>query len=207
MTQISSAAKTLSPSNEDAAAAVLTRAFVNDPFYSYVFPDPVQRSHFTCPLWKAVIRTCRLFGKVHTTSGLDGVACWSAPGMAELTFGRALRSGFALPLSILRFPSGPRRLMLRALEVLDNERRRLMPGRFWYLQVLGVEPARQRQGVGSRLIAPILVRADVEMLPCYLETETERNVAFYAKLGFEVLNRLDFPGTPVHLWTMRRDPA
>jgi len=44
-------------------------------------------------------------------------------------------------------------------------------------------------------------------LPCYLETETERNVAFYAKLGFEVLNRLDFPGTPVHLWTMRRDPA
>ena len=207
MTPTSSPAITLSPSDEDPGAGVLTRAFLGDPFYTYVFPDIEQRSHFTRRLWKAVIRTCRLLGEVQTTPGLDGVACWTAPGMADLTFGRALRSGFALPLSILRFPSRPRRLMLRALDVLDRERRRVMPGRFWYLQALGVEPSRQGQGVGRRLLAPILAKADAEKSPCYLETETERNVVFYAKIGFDVLSQLDFPGTPVRLWTMRRNPA
>jgi MFS family permease len=49
----------------------------------------------------------------------------------------------------------------------------------WYLWLLGVDPDRQGQGVGSALLAPILARADAEGLPCALETLTERNVWFY----------------------------
>jgi ribosomal protein S18 acetylase RimI-like enzyme len=130
-----------------------------------------------------------------------------APGKADLGFGRALRSGFALPRSIIRFPSAPRRRMVQALSLLDTERRRHMAGGYWYLQALGVEPALQGQGVGGRLLEPILLLADADKMSCYLETETEPNVSFYQKRGFEVLGKLEFPDLSLHLWTMRRPPS
>ncbi|HET7011526.1 MAG TPA: GNAT family N-acetyltransferase [Anaerolineales bacterium] len=197
----------LSPSAEGRAADVLTRAFADDPFYSFLFPEEQRRLRFTRNLWRALIHTCRILGKVYATAGLEGVACWAAPGRDDLTFARALRTGFALPISFLRAPEKPRRLLFRAVEILDGERRRLMTGRFWYLQALGVEPGRQGQGIGSRLLAPILAVADAEKSACYLETVKEDNLAFYAKHGFQVLSHLEFPGTPIELWTMRRGPA
>jgi ribosomal protein S18 acetylase RimI-like enzyme len=196
----------LAAADEPSASEVLTQAFMQDPFYLFVFPEDEVRRRCTRLLWKALVRTCRLFGKVHTSVELDGAACWLAPGSDELTFARALRSGFALPLALARFPPAPRRLMLRALEVLDAERRKHMPGEFWYLEALGVAPSRQGRGIGGRLMAPVLALADAARLPCYLETETERNVTFYQKFRFRVMSRLEFPGTPVVLWTMRRDP-
>ncbi|MDX6732846.1 MAG: hypothetical protein QOC54_2794, partial [Baekduia sp.] len=42
-------------------------------------------------------------------------------------------------------------------------------------------------------------------LPAYLETGKERNLAFYGRHGFEVLDRLDLPkGPPV--WFLWREP-
>ena len=201
------AAIELSSAHESLAVAVLTRAFMDDPIYSYVFPDETLRAKYTHILWKALIHTCRLFGRVYTTPTIDGVACWTAPGKTELSIGRAFRSGFAIPLAVMRFPAKARRRMFKALSVLDRERRRLMTGPFWYLQVLGVEPTRQGLGLGSSLIAPVLAIADIQGLPCYLETETEANVAFYEKRGFTVKTNLKFPGPGLQLWTMERSPS
>ena len=84
---------------------------------------------------------------------------------------------------------------------------RAMPGPHWYLMALGVAPASQGQGIGGRLIRPVLARADAAGLPCYLETETERNVTFYRKHGFAVLTAEAPPGHDLLLWTMARRPA
>jgi GNAT superfamily N-acetyltransferase len=70
----------------------------------------------------------------------------------------------------------------------------------------GVEPARQRQGVGSALLAPVLERADLERLPCYLETLEAPNVLFYKQLGFAVVISDVEPRSGLRFWTMRRDP-
>jgi ribosomal protein S18 acetylase RimI-like enzyme len=75
--------------------------------------------------------------------------------------------------------------------------------RHWYLWVLGVQPDRQGQGFGGQLMAPILSQADRDGLPCYLETESERNVAFYRKHGFEVAHEGDIPGYGLRLWMMK----
>jgi GNAT superfamily N-acetyltransferase len=53
--------------------------------------------------------------------------------------------------------------------------------------LLGVDQARQRQGIGSALLAPTLERADLERLPCYLETLATMNVPFYERHGFAVV--------------------
>jgi GNAT superfamily N-acetyltransferase len=197
----------LAPAYRRRAGAVLTRAFMDDPIYSFLFPDPIRRARYTSRMWNALVHTALVCGKVYTTPSFDGVACWIAPGNADLTFVQALRTGFALPLAVGRFPPKARKQMLRGIGVFERERRRLNPKAYWYLQALGVEPARQGRGVGAGLLAPILSIASEQGLPCYLETETEGNVTFYGKQGFRVLSTLEFPDSPLRLWTMSRPPS
>lgn len=69
-------------------------------------------------------------------------------------------------------------------------------------------PEAQGQGVGRRLLAPTLARADRDGAACYLETQRPETVRFYERLGF-ALEREGvplLPGGPTHR-TMRRPPA
>ena len=78
----------------------------------------------------------------------------------------------------------------------------------WYLEVLGVRPETQRYGVGTQLVGLGLARAERQGLPCYLETARPRNVEFYRRFGFEVVNdALSLvPDGPTHwaMWRPRR---
>ena len=86
-------------------------------------------------------------------------------------------------------------------------RERDMIGACWYLFLLGVEPSRQRRGLGGALMRPVMERADTARVACYLETENERNVAFYLKQGFEmIVNGEEAGATGVKFWTFRRQP-
>lgn len=73
----------------------------------------------------------------------------------------------------------------------------------WYLHTLSIHPDRQRQGYGSELIRPGLERADADGLPCYLETQRESNIPFYARFGFELREQIGLPDSPP-MWTMWR---
>src|SRR5262249_24908653 len=77
----------------------------------------------------------------------------------------------------------------------------------WYLLLLGVDPPAQGQGVGKALVRPILERCDREGLPAYLETGKERNVRFYASLGFDVMEEIALPGGGPKIWLLLRNPS
>ena len=78
---------------------------------------------------------------------------------------------------------------------MEETRKQLLVKRpHWYLWALGVAPRCQGQGIGSKLIEPVLARADAEQTPCYLEALTEKNVAFYQKRGFAVVHESKLPG-------------
>ncbi len=72
----------------------------------------------------------------------------------------------------------------------------------WYLAVLGVDPDHQGRGVGSALLAAFLARVDDERQPAYLETDRERNLAFYQRAGFETVRETRILDVPV--WCMWR---
>lgn len=55
----------------------------------------------------------------------------------------------------------------------------------YFLRAIGVDPSRQRKGIGSRLIQPVLDQADAEGVGCFLFTATEANAAWYNSLGFD----------------------
>lgn len=60
----------------------------------------------------------------------------------------------------------------------------------WYLAVLGVEPALQGQGLGTRLLDGLRALVADRPGPIYLESDRPESVAFYRARGFEVLGEL-----------------
>src|SRR5579863_6062759 len=74
-------------------AALLARAFANDPEMLAALPDPAQRARVLPRLIGLNVRYGCLYGEVYTTPQLDGAAIWLPPGATTFTFGRIARSG------------------------------------------------------------------------------------------------------------------
>jgi len=197
----------LASAQKDWACEVLAAAFQEDPMYKQIFPDSDERAKSLRLLWDAVVGYGLVYGEVYTTPSVKGVACWLSPGNTEVNLWRLFRTGFALQRAVTRFSKDGRKQFLDGLGYLDKIHKQIMEGKpHWYLWVLGVAPNSQGQGIGRRLIHPVLDRADKEHMPCYLETETERNVEFYKKRGFEVVSEGEVPGYSLKLWSLLREP-
>ncbi len=57
----------------------------------------------------------------------------------------------------------------------------------WHVGPLGVHPGAQGQGIGASLLRAFLSMVDEAAEPTFLETDVERNVIFYKRFGFEVV--------------------
>jgi predicted N-acetyltransferase YhbS len=89
---------------------------------------------------------------------------------------------------------------------LEAQHARLTDGPHLRLEFFGVDPGRQRSGIGGALIEHGHRRADAAGLPCYLETFTDENVRFYERRGYErVAGYSVGDGVPVH--AMIRPPS
>jgi ribosomal protein S18 acetylase RimI-like enzyme len=87
---------------------------------------------------------------------------------------------------------------------VDDLRRRLIPYPHWYLDMIGVNPPYQGQGFCSRLVRPVLERIDRDGMPCYLETNAEKNVGIYRRFGFQVIAENKMPGLELTTYAMLR---
>lgn len=188
------------------AATVLARAFQDTPNFVDLFPDARARSRALLYLQRACLRDALGFGRVHaaTLSGeIVGVAAWLPPGAFPLAPGRQLRTLPDMAGVMAAAPRAVPRLVrfMKGVVELHPE------GPYWYLEVVGIDPGSRGLGIGTRLLGPGLSSADEEGLPCYLETMTGRNVAWYRSLGFDVDRAgVSFaPGGPPN-WTMSRSP-
>ena len=82
-----------------------------------------------------------------------------------------------------------------------------LPENIWYLSILAIDPAFQRQGLGKGLVEPIMNKADEIGIPTYLETYTPRNKTFDNRLGYqETMSALE-PVTGAEYAIMIREPA
>jgi GNAT superfamily N-acetyltransferase len=178
---------------------VLARAFANDSIARYVLPDDDSRERRLRRLYRVYFSVFLRHGSCYTDAGLKGAALWLPPGRYPLSLAQHMRVlpalAFAVAMDISR--------ALRVLNHLDETCPR--QGMFWYLGVLGVEPIRQRHGLGSNLIRPILSCCDDQGLGAYLETGTESNLPFYSKHGFTVMRESRIKNGP-RLWHLWREP-
>ena len=98
--------------------------------------------------------------------------------------------------------------VVEALERFDATMQRLRaisrPDEHVYLDMIGVLPLHRRKGIATALLEAGHARADDLGLPVALDTDTEENVVFYARRGYEVMARERLPDTGGELVAMRR---
>jgi len=189
-----------------ASGAVLARAFANDPFFTYVLSDPVERERLMPPLMVAWTRYGLLFGEVYVTAGpVEASAIWLPPGAAiGRTEERTGRAGLTAVVST--FSDGARARYNAMIQHQRRVREAAPSVPHWHLPFIGVDPARQGLGLGSLLLRVGLSRADQDGVECRLFTEQPRNVPLYQRYGFEIAVEGDVPDEGPHLWFMRRRP-
>ena len=188
------------------AVGVLARRYHDHPNFIDFFTDERVRAWALPHVCTAGLRDALGFGHVYAAmrgGDLVGVAAWLPPGAFPLSLRRQLR---VMPDMVRILATAPRSTR-RLLQFMTSVTKRHPEQPYWYLENVGVEPAVQGLGAGTQLLEPVLALADAVGQPCYLETQTERNVAWYRKLGFEVRDaEVSFtPGGPPN-WTMLRHP-
>lgn len=193
----------LTRKDRDAGAAVLGRAFTEYEMLRYYFQDEAERHAVAVTFGFVALSVCFKYGEAYASSAkMEGVAAWLPPGKAPFGGWQIIRS---VPLSVLfRFGrQGASRIQAYG-RYIDNMHRKLVPYPHWYLQIIGVDPAYQGQGFSSQLVRPMLECIDREHLPCFLETNTEKNVAIYQRFGFGVVSVDKIPETELMSFAMLR---
>jgi ribosomal protein S18 acetylase RimI-like enzyme len=195
----------LQPSQLAAAGDVLARAFLDDPLGVYLFPNEAKRLEQLRWLYRGSTRYAHRYGETYASEQVSGVALWLPPERPHPSQLGMIRVGMGL--APFKFGLGWLRRSVAAMNVLDEAHRRDVAPRHWYLFLLGVDPDRQRQGFGRRLIEPVLTQAAASGVTCYVDTTNERNVAFYRRHGFEVVTAGEVPNGGPRFWTMTRAPS
>src|SRR6185503_4210993 len=121
-----------------ASGAVLARALANDPFFTYVLSDPVERERLMSPFMTAWTRYGLLFGEVDVTAGsVEGSAIWLPPGPVIRTAERRERAGLTAVVSA--FSEGARARFDAVVQYFARVRETVQTVPHWYLFFIGVE--------------------------------------------------------------------
>ncbi|MHA1945671.1 MAG: GNAT family N-acetyltransferase [Candidatus Hodarchaeales archaeon] len=190
----------------EVASQVLGEAFHNDPAWIYVIPDKNERKEKLPFVFEYVVRYSLKYGEVYApTENLEGITAWVPHITVEKSIWRILRSGAFRAALKMGNEIGKR--VEKLFDQIDKDRREHMKDRsYLYLQAIGVLPEFQGQGFGGRLLKPMFVKADIEGILIYLETETEKNMHIYSKYGFQTLKEGPAPGADLYFWEMVREP-
>lgn len=189
--------------DERAAAAVLARAFTDDPLVVAICGGGRQQRErrmwwsFRVALRSHCLAAQPAWGGLDPDGGLRAIVLATRPRAAidvraDLWFSLRglLRVGW--------------RAGLRGIEAANTIAAHEPPGPFTYLRTLGVDPAWQRSGLGSELVHQV-IRSAPSALPVYLETAKAENLPFYAGHGFECCG--EFRCLEVPVWRLLRPAA
>jgi ribosomal protein S18 acetylase RimI-like enzyme len=187
------------------AALMLTRVFKDDPMTD-MFPDPEERRVKTPYVHEFFLRYYLPYGCSFISSPrLEGIAIWRHSNINPgISFWRMLTSGAIWPA--MKIGRKALRKMQAFDQYVERKRKKLAPAKHWYLAVLAVDPQYQGKGYGSKLLNEMLSSIDKEGLPCYVETEGEKNVSMYQHFGFQVVDEFTVPNTTDKLVAMLREP-
>lgn len=188
----------------DTLAAVLARAFYDDPPMIWLLPDPATRLRRLTRMFATMIGIEALpHGGVDIAcAGEDilGGAIWLPPGRWQPGLLEKIR---AAPGHWRAVATGE----IRAAR-LGHALSRAHPGEpHWYLKSVGVDPSSQGRGVASLLLRSRLERCDRAGQPAYLEASKPEGVPVYERFGFRCTGVVTMPaGAPV-VTQMWRAPA
>jgi GNAT superfamily N-acetyltransferase len=193
----------LTPALHKGAADALADAFTDDPGWRSVGPrDPARRQRFIYRTSLATLRVAERWAGPSwcITEGGEpvGVLAGCAPGLWPPP---NLRSLILLaPGPLLAGPA----VLARSLGAERVFERGYPDHDVFVVVIFGVRRAYQRKGVGRRLMAEALARADESDVPAFLWTSNPDNLPYYRSHGYEVVgDETTIPGGASN-WFMER---
>lgn len=201
------------------AAALLARAFYDDPGFMYVFPDPEARRRQLGWLLDRIVQMDMPLGASYALSTAEAgveaapraakeapavVSLWVPPGK-DLSVLQMARAG--LIEAPLRLGVRETVRVLESVVYMERAKARFLRGRpYWYLDYFAVDPAYQGKGLGRRALRYGIEGFAGDGHPCFLFTAKAKNVAFYRGSGFEVADEAMVGGARGYrIWTMIRE--
>jgi len=174
------------PVETDAIVSVITLAFSTDPMARWSLPD--ARTYLE--VMPSIVRAfgARAFDSqsADCVDGFRGAALWLAPG-AEPDSERLLA---------LMQDNAPPEILPDLMGVFEQMGQYHPTEPHWYLPLIGVDPARQGQGLGATLMRHAVERCDRNGLPAYLESSNPRNISLYLRHGFEIIGEIQVGASP-----------
>jgi ribosomal protein S18 acetylase RimI-like enzyme len=182
------------PHSAERVYSALTLAFVADPASRWLFTE-ADNFLLNFPKFARALAGPAL----HSGTGLvmdnyAAVALWLAPGEGpdEQALGELIETVVA------------REKQDDMAAVVEEMGRYHPKGPHWYLPLIGVEPSRQGQGLGSALLRTSLSRCDADGLPAYLESSNPKNQPLYERHGFQAIGEIKIRSCPPIVPMLRR---
>ena len=174
-------------SDGPASRAILKQAFADDPIMHIIFPgkmyDLLGERFFGMVAWMLH----RSFGMSEVVETEDGTVCAVALWQpAQTTWGAQARQIILLAWMVWRIGLKGMSKLWPLMMATERKRFHHAPTAD-YLQCIGVDPSFQGQGIGSLLLTVGLERAQASGVPSYLESSQPRNIPFYRRHGFTIL--------------------
>ena len=181
----------------DAAFATIVLAFAGDPAARWSWPRADDFLRNMPRLARAFGGNAFGAGSAYEIDRFAGVALWLPPGVSSDEEALAALIEHTAPASIQQDAAG-------VFEQMASFHPRES---HWYLPLIGVDPARQGQRLGDKLMVHALARCDADGLPAYLESSNPRNIPFYLRHGFEVMGKIQVGSSPTIVPMLRKPPT
>lgn len=183
------------PGERPGVVATVAAAFAEDPGWAFILGEEYERlaAHFVAALFDVRVAS----QNVWVTDDLAAVAMWDPPGKDD--------AAPAYTESVwARYRAVAGEDAFERLTGYHDAVAAVSPaGLYWYLGVLATHPRRQREGLATAVLTPILEEADRVGIACCLETSTADNRRFYERRGFTKATEIVLPAGPPTWWLHR----
>lgn len=176
---------------------ILQQAFNENKSVNYLIPQDGKREKRLRNFMEYSFDICHLFGDVFLSEDRKGCALVLLPEEKKTT-----GTSVILDLKFI-FSSIGLSNVVKAMNRESKIKKSHPKEPLYYLWFIGVDPAEQNSGVGSKLLTEIINRGKAQNRVVCLETSTIKNLPWYQKFGFEVYRELDFGYL---LFCMKRSP-
>lgn len=188
------------------AAETLSSAFEDYSFFTFLLPEKVKRKEKLLGLFEGLERYGLRYGYVQASSlNFEGVAIWLNSEIMKMSLISYIRCGFFKVIRKLGLKATMR--YLKILDFMTELHKKHMPEPHWHFAYLGVSPENQRKGYGAFLIEEMLKYSKSDNWPYYLETAEEKNIDFYERFGFKLVESVKLPESDVDHFCMVKRSA
>jgi GNAT superfamily N-acetyltransferase len=165
---------------------ILVKSFRDNKSVNYIIKQDARKEQRLKLLMEYSHDVCRLSGDVFITDDKSGCALIVKPDMKKTSLNSILLDvKFAIKcLGLFNITKA----MNREAKIKSYHPNGLL----YYLWFIGVDPAKQNQGIGSNLLKEVIREGQNDNRIICLETSTQKNIPWYQSFGFNIYQELDF---------------